>query len=530
MSFLVFFLIILGSTPCFGQGPNESPDQVWEVGDRRWTIEEELRFGKWMEETITEDFFIRYTIPTDCADAVYAIRWIYARIQHLPAAATTKDGRLIGHWSTDWGFLPTHPEWDRDERFRAVLFYLFPRTWTGTLPLDTYPVRISPDSVTPGTLFLVTESHTGIVGHVSLDGSQAHPLQTWESALPVKVQKLSLRNFFSGRPESKARSGLVKFRWPVSQNGGWTYLAAPEHPFYSEEQYTSDFCKGYADFVEAVARRIDPTDYLPVEKMFKVMGTLTRMLRERVPIVQEGYEQCRDGGCPEASELWEIYSTSGRDEMIVSLVDHLSQIIESNALDKEMAKGMMETIPIEISENRSVTLYHVYQYHLWLSPHPEDEIEARWGLRKCEMIYAKTRATQDSISFIEKTYRKRNPRFANFSIRQQQQILQRLNGEWSRSECTELSLVPKKNIRVSSPPKPSTEPRRGLKKCEAIYTEIRATWDSMSFIEKTYRAKDPEYADFSLDQQHRILQRLSEEWSGSRCAGLPPIPEEKVMK
>ena len=196
---------------------------------------------------------------------------------HLPAAATTKDGRLIGHWSTDWKHLPTHPEWDRDERFRAALLYLFPRTWTGTLPLDTYPVRISPDSVTPGTLFLVTESHTGIIGHVFLDGSQAHPLQTWESALPVKVQKLSLRYFFSGRPESKARSGLVKFRWPVSENGEWKYLPAEEHPFYSEEQYAPGFCKGYADFVEAVARRIDPTDYAPMEKMVRVMATITRL-------------------------------------------------------------------------------------------------------------------------------------------------------------------------------------------------------------------------------------------------------------
>jgi hypothetical protein len=528
MPFVVLFLIIFCSTPCFSQTSNESPDQVWEVGDRRWTVEEEHRFGKWMDETMTEDFFIRYTIPTDCADAVYAIRWIYARINHLPAAATTKEGRLIGHWSTDWGFLPTHPEWDRDERFRAALFYLFPRTWTGTLPLDTYPVRISPDSVTPGTLFLVTESHTGIIGHVSLDGSQAHPLQTWESALPVKVQKLSLRNFFSGRPESKARSGLVKFRWPVSENGEWKYRAAAEHLFYSEEQYTSGFCKGYADFVEAVARRIDPTDYPPMEKMVKVMGTITRLLRERVPIVQEGYEQCRDGGCPEASELWEIYSTSGRDGMIVSLVDHLSQIIESNPLYKEMAKGMMEAIPIDISENRSVTLYHVYQNCLWFSSHPEDGIEARWGLKKCEMIYSQTRATKDSISFIESTYRKRDSKFANFSIRQQEQILQRLSEEWSRSKCTELSLAPEKKVPVHPPPKPSTGPRRGLKQCDAIRTETRATQDSISFIERTYRKSDPEYADFSIQQQEQILQRLSEEWNRSRCTELSLASEKKV--
>src|SRR4030043_721165 len=107
MAFLVLFLILLISTPCFSQRPDESPDQVWEVGDRRWTVEEEHRFGKWVDETITEDFFIRSKIPTDCADAVYAIRGIYARINHLPAAVTTKDGRLIGHWSTDWKNFPT---------------------------------------------------------------------------------------------------------------------------------------------------------------------------------------------------------------------------------------------------------------------------------------------------------------------------------------------------------------------------------------------------------------------------------------
>jgi len=35
-------------------------------------------------------------IPVDCADVPYATRWIYARIAHLPAAATTRDGKLIG--------------------------------------------------------------------------------------------------------------------------------------------------------------------------------------------------------------------------------------------------------------------------------------------------------------------------------------------------------------------------------------------------------------------------------------------------
>jgi hypothetical protein len=253
--------------------------------------------------------------------------------------------------------------------------------------------------------------------------------------------------FFSAKPESTARSGLVKFRWPVSENGEWKYLSIQEHPFYSEEQYTSDFCKDSTDFVEAVARRIDPKAYAPVEKMVKVIETITRFLRERVSIVQEGYQQCHDGGCPEASDLWEIHSTHGRDGTIILLMDHLSEIIESGRLDREIAKGLMEAISIDISEKRRVTLYDVYQNYLWFSSHPGDSIEARWGLKKCEMIHAQSKATHNSIAFIEKTYRKRDPRYADFSIRQQQHIMGRLSEDWASFEC---GAPPRKPTRKAS--------------------------------------------------------------------------------
>jgi len=433
--FFIFSLIILISTPCLSQTLNESSDQIWEVGLNRWTIEEEYRFGKWVEENITEDFFIRYRTPTDCADVPYAIRWIYARIAHLPAAATTKDGKLIGHWSKKWKHLPTHPDWRQDQRFRAALLHLLSETWTGTLPLDSYPIRISPDSVTPGTVLCMAKSHCAIVGHVSLGGSQAHPLQTWESMLPPKARKLVLRNFFSAKPESKIRTGLVKFRWPVLANGGWKYLPVKEHPFYSEEQYTPGFYEGYEDYVEAVAKRIDPKNYEPMEKFVNVMGTITRFLRDRVSIALAGYQQCRNGGCPEGSELWEIHNTLGLDGMINLLMDHLSQIIESNQLDNEMMEGMMKAISIDISKSRSVTFYDVYQNCSWLSPHPKDPIEARWGMKKCEMIQAQIRIARDCIAFIDKLYGKKDPKYADLSIRQQKEILRRLNEQLMKSEC-----------------------------------------------------------------------------------------------
>ena len=116
-------------------------------------------------------------------------------------------------------------------------------------------------------------------------------------------------------------------------------------------------------------------------------------------------------------------------------MDHLHHLIESNGLDKNVVKEMMEGISIHIQKDKSVTFYHVYQNYLWLSPHPEDSIEARWGLKKCEMILSQLRSAQNSIDFVERTYRTRDPKYADFSIRQQRVIIRRLVDEWNRSQC-----------------------------------------------------------------------------------------------
>ncbi|MBM4340938.1 MAG: hypothetical protein FJ110_15510 [Deltaproteobacteria bacterium] len=437
MKALILFLILLVSSYAFGETITESPHQVWKVGERRWNVEEEEHFARWVESNLTEDFFIRHKIPVDCADVPYAVRWIYARIAGLPAAATTKDNKLIGHWSTQWKHLLTHAEWHKDLRFRKALLHMLSETTTRTLPLDTYPIRIDPESVTSGTVFFVTESHSGVIGRVILDGSSDHPLQAWEATSPAKIQKLSGRDFLTPRPESTVFSGLVKFRWPIFKNGRWEYFSSAEHPFYSLEQYSTDFYEGRSDFVAAVARRIDPTDYDPWEKLEKVLDTTLRYLMARVPVVQEGYQRCRKGGCQEGSAQWEIHSTPGRDGRIILLMDHLHQIIESNHLDPEKVKAKMEAISIPIETVQSVTFYFLFQNHLWLSPHPGDSIEARWGLKKCEMIFSQIQTAQKAIAFIEKTYRKRDPKYADFAVGQQLEILRRLNEEWIKSACKE---------------------------------------------------------------------------------------------
>ncbi len=435
----LFVLLLMFSLffPVIGETAGESPHQVWRVSERRWTVEAENDFGKWVEENITEDFFIRHKILVDCADVPYAVRWIYARIAHLPAAATTKENTLIGHWSERWGNLPTHDDWFSDQRFLAALRFMLNETTTRTLPLDTYPVRIAPDSVTPGTAFFITESHAGIIGRVILDGSFLHPLQTWEATVPAKLQKLSQKNFLAPRPESTVYSGLVKFRWPVAVDGQWKYLPVASHPFYSLEQYSSGFDEGYADFVEAVAKRIDPTEYDPWDRTEKLIAAISHYLQARIPIVLEGYKRCRKGGCPEGSALWEVHSTPGRDGMVALFMDHLHKVIESNRLDPERLREKMEQIHFQISKDSSVTFAHLYENYLWLSPHPGDSIEARWGLKKCDLILSQMKSARSCIAFIERAYRRKDPAYADFSIRQQKEVLRRLEDEWGKTQCKE---------------------------------------------------------------------------------------------
>jgi len=414
---------------------HESSSQVWKVGQGRWTIQEEYNYGKWLEANITEEFFIRHKIRVDCADVPYAIRWIYARINHLPAAARTVNNRLIGHWSKDWARFPTNTAWDKDRRFRAALMAMLSSTSTGSLPSDTYPIRVATDSVTPGTVFLLAEDHAGIVSHIVMDGSTTHPVQTFEAGSPARLQRLKLRNFISPNLGDDHISGLLKFRWPIKTGNQWHYLPVKEHPFYSEEQYSSAFTEGYADYLEAVAMRIDPKVYDPNEKTEKIINTLTRRLNERIPVVLEGNKKCQEIQCPEGSQLWEIYSTPVRDEFIGVMFNHLEEIVIKNRLDRNTILDKMSKIRLQISPDRFVTLQHVFQNSKWLSSDPEATIEARWGLDKCSIIAVRLKSARESISFIQKKYGKIDPHFAERSIWLQQAIVDEMTKESKKNKC-----------------------------------------------------------------------------------------------
>lgn len=429
----IILIVICLLIPVVAFGNDNS--QVWKVGQRRWSLEEEKKYSKWVAANITEDFFVRYQIPVDCADVVYAVRWIYARVAHLPAAATTIDNDLIGHWSTNWGNLPTHKIWYKDKRFRAALTYMLSKSSTRSLPADTYPILISADSIKPGTVFFIGEAHAGLVRDVIMDGSSAHPIQTFEATMPPRIQKLNLKNFVSSTPESSFQSGLVRFRWLMKKNNKWQYIPVKENPYYSEEQYSPDFNSGYADYLESVAKRIDPKIYDPFERINRSLEVFNRQLQARIPVVLKGVEKCYTKHCPEGSHVWDLYSTPGRDEYIFVMISHIKELIKQNHISPGKILDKMEGISLQISPNNSITVRQVFENAAWMSSDPEDSIEARWGLDKCGIIEKRIRNTQDTIAFIRKTYEESNPKFAQRSILTRQIILDEMLEEKKNINC-----------------------------------------------------------------------------------------------
>ncbi|NIQ37440.1 MAG: hypothetical protein GTN81_02450 [Proteobacteria bacterium] len=409
--------------------------QVWHAANE-WTMEEELRFAAWVTEYVDENFFINHRVPIDCADVSYGLRWIYSRIRRLPAAATGTYGEFIGHWSAEWDHLPSHSRWDKDPRFRAALFNVLAMTTTKSIPNDTYPIQVTPSYVTPGTVFLSTEAHTGVIGQVVRNGSTIHPLQTWEASLPVKRQKMKMRDFLMHTPYAANQSGLLKFRWVEKVDGHWRYIDRQAQPAYSEEQYGPSFFSETTVYVDAVAKRIDSRQHDPQEKVQRIMDYIVQMLDERVQIVLSGYGYCSEKPCPEASDMWEAYSTPLRDRKIRLLFWYLDKVITESNLDPNPLLAKMKTIQFDIGNKEIIDLLHIYENREWLSFDPDDSIEMRWGLKKCEMIQSKLGTLEQSISFVKEAYEEKDPDYADSVITQYKREMQRLRQEQTVSQCS----------------------------------------------------------------------------------------------
>ncbi|MGE0632563.1 MAG: hypothetical protein AB7O96_09160, partial [Pseudobdellovibrionaceae bacterium] len=214
---------------------------VW-VSENTWSQDYERRFADWVNTSVKEDIFSNprspwHGIKTDCADAVYTIRIIFAYQNRLPVLwkNTEVSGEMMSEKMNKWDNL--------GEKARVIAFanYVNEHTGTYTLANDTYPVFVSQKWVRPGSLYLqpkrkqisyipsvLSNGHVYIVKDVTAGGSVLY----MGSTVPVAVRKLSTRYDNPFAP-LKSDSGFRNWKWPQDYNRSSSSIEG-----YSLEQFS----------------------------------------------------------------------------------------------------------------------------------------------------------------------------------------------------------------------------------------------------------------------------------------------------
>lgn len=381
--------------------------KVWE-GRNDWNEQWEEKYSVWVAEVSRDaDFFLNRNIPIDCADAAYSYRWIFSRIHDLKAAFKISQNVFFTNETNQFDGVPTANNWEEDRRFLKALNHLNANyTKAEFTNANAYPVQISKESLTPGTLFVsaVNRQHVQVLSRTS-DRNDQLPISFVQSTTPRRLQSLLLVDYWEGNKPLSAKEGFMKFRWPVKVNGKWSYVPDKYMPYYSEFKYDEDLLKNwslpYLDKNSEIAAMPTYSTYVyftlnpklnPLDAIKVGMQEMLKKFKSRIEFVKQGYEYCVEQGnsCANGSRNYDDWSTPSRDK-------HIGELIHQVAADVGNIRDMVanpQTYWNDFMYNTKVTEWNgqpIYMIHLFIiwrhklySSDPNASIDERWGFNKMD--------------------------------------------------------------------------------------------------------------------------------------------------
>lgn len=365
---------------------------LWPLKQNFWTWEDEKNFSKWVE-TVDTNILNHSGIKVDCADFYVALRWIYSHDNNLPVGnKLAVTNVLFGSWqSTEkWNALPYDKYWKHDRRFIAALRYLLKNSYTHTLIKDVYPVGLNKDFLLSGSVQISLKGSSGhtepfiVVGQNSqCVGDDGCIVSVWGNEPPSeKVYRSTPR---LGHYKSPEDGGIFRYRWPELTDKGWALISADKMPGYSLEQYEYTQLK-YSEYVALVYEKLGMGNNAVSRAIEKGMA-IEQILLLRLKVTALGSFVCHFQSCPEGSELYELYSTPGRDQRIREIQQEFKKLLSKvNKKDVRWRK-FMEDIEygylFELGEKRYGTLKdYIFDTNLWkkVSSDPNDDFRKKWGL------------------------------------------------------------------------------------------------------------------------------------------------------
>ncbi len=360
----------------------ETARPLWPV-KQEWNQEWEEKYAEWVEANIDKDFFVKHQISTDCADVAYGLRWIFARIHSLPIGASLAgSGIVFTNLSSrkEWDKLPTHQDWSKDKRFLAALNWIFNNTFTDTLATDSYPLKVSSDSIMAGTINFLG-GHTEIVSRINPTGKDV-PISFISSTLPKEIRQLLTRAFTSSFAEPEGQ-GFVQFRWLANVAGKWKLIAKEKMPHYSLEQYSKELCPDIEHFARCVYKKLH-LEFIPQDVIEAQLQSLIETINLRKQIVTDGFKNCQSIDCSPGSEGWEQWNTPSRDKRLLKAYKDGKELVNDlSGLDPNLKKYWENALGNTVIRNIGGELllkdfFWRLDHHL-TSIDPRDPIEARWA-------------------------------------------------------------------------------------------------------------------------------------------------------
>lgn len=384
---------------------------VWQE-TQSWNAQWEERYSQWVETSFNEDIFTsgRYKgISTDCADAVYAARLIFAYENSLPFVIKDPTGgsQLITNKMTRFDGIG-----DSLARVKRFINYISEITSTKSLPNDSYPIKISREYVKPGTVWsrpritkqnIFSKIFGGTVkedpGHAELvkEVSEGGAVYLIGSTVPAAVRPLISTSSLVFMPVEK-NTGFRNWIQPQQQGQGVASL-----PGYSLEQFEMGVMESQnhnsdhqstsrqrqlSQWTKDVQERLALRPEEKGENYERQAQNLCNLVTARIDVVQksEVVRQRLNGSCMNADQ-YDAYSTPSRDKRIMKTIKDMASSasgfgITSAQRIKKMKTFIDQCPAIEYRSGRKMALYDFVTAMLngKVSSNPNDTLEARWGL------------------------------------------------------------------------------------------------------------------------------------------------------
>lgn len=368
---------------------------IWQANNR-WNDEWERKYSQWLQNEVTPEFFKKYKIQTDCADALVGLRWIFARMNSLPVANTVADtGELFGHFSMrkEWRRYDTAANWHQDELFLAALDYIMNLTSTRTVVHDGFPVAITKEGLTPGT-FIITQNngsgHAKIVTETHYDEVTELPLYTLASTSPRELRVLTKEVFLDQDWPARGAKEILAFRWPVVVNSKWVLEPKNARPTYSEEQFDENLKYEFPAFIQLVLSRVKGS-YDPLKLVEMAVNDILSYANQRVQVVNKGFEFCKKNDCRPGSVGDDDWGTPSRDAKLLKKFDDIDKLVEefenlSPGLYQRWIAGLRSTsLKVEGITLKLSSLRFIMENNLFSSL-ASDHPTKRWGLNGDELL------------------------------------------------------------------------------------------------------------------------------------------------